>query len=63
MISKPLLAPKTGYIETIDENGNHVYKPTAKTTADINAKQAAADSDALLVDHEYRLTLIELGVM
>lgn len=26
-ITKPLLPPKVGYVEVIDENGKHVYKP------------------------------------
>lgn len=29
MINRPTLPPKEGYIETIDSEGNHVYKPTA----------------------------------
>lgn len=32
-ISKPLLPPKSGYTEVIDESGNHVYKPTPETLA------------------------------
>lgn len=36
-ITRPELPPKAGYVEIIDENGNHVYKPTAET----RAKQAA----------------------
>lgn len=30
-ISKPLLPPKAGYVEVVDENGNHIYKPTRET--------------------------------
>lgn len=30
-INRPLLPPKAGYVEVIDENGNHVYKPTKET--------------------------------
>ena len=30
-ITRPLLPPKAGYVEVIDENGNHVYKPTPET--------------------------------
>ena len=32
-ITRPLLPPKAGYVEAIDENGNHVYKPTPETEA------------------------------
>ena len=28
VINRPLLPPKAGYVEVIDENGNHIYKPT-----------------------------------
>lgn len=27
-IRRPILPPKAGYVEVIDESGNHVYKPT-----------------------------------
>lgn len=32
MITKPILPPKVGYVEVV-ENGVHVYKPTAETLA------------------------------
>lgn len=31
MINKPILPPKDGYVEVVDSNGNHIYKPTNKT--------------------------------
>lgn len=31
MINKPMLPPKDGYVEVVDANGNHIYKPTNKT--------------------------------
>lgn len=31
MLIKPELPPKAGYVEVVDENGNHVYKPTRET--------------------------------
>lgn len=31
-ISKPTLPPKAGYVEVIDSDGNHVYRPTSETT-------------------------------
>ena len=53
VISKPLLPPKDGYVEDIDENGKHYYRYIPQQ-CDINV--------ALSVDHEYRLTLLELGL-
>ncbi len=53
VISKPLLPPKDGYVEDIDENGKHYYRYIPQQ-GDVN--------DALSVDHEYRLTLLELGL-
>ena len=47
MVTKPMLPPKAGYIEIIDENGNHVYKPTAETEQRQNEK---AVMDALIGD-------------
>ena len=66
MITRPTLPPKAGYVETIDADGRHVYRPTPETEARL-AREAAVlaaqeDTDALAVDHEYRLTLLELGV-
>ena len=31
VISKPQLTPIKGYVEVVDSNGNHVYKPTEET--------------------------------
>lgn len=31
IITNPVLPPKSGYVEVIDEQGNHVYKPTRET--------------------------------
>lgn len=31
VIVNPILPAKAGYVEVIDENGNHVYKPTSET--------------------------------
>lgn len=40
--------------ETKEEDGKYYYRLTEKTAADFN--------DALMVDMDYRLTLLELGV-
>lgn len=65
-ITKPILPPKAGYVEVVDANGNHVYKPTAETEEKLREKEKEfsfqSDMDAMTVDHEYRITLLELGV-
>ena len=50
LIGKPLLHPRAGYVEVVDENGNHVYKPTRETEkklqdqADLRSLQAVTSS-------------------
>lgn len=65
-ITKPMLPPRAGYVEVVDANGNHVYKPTAETEEKLRAKEqesaVQSDIDAMTVDHKYRITLLELGV-
>ena len=65
-ITKPMLPPRAGYVEVVDANGNHVYKPTAETEKKLRAKEresaVQSDIDAITVDHEFRITLLELGV-
>ena len=65
MITKPLLPPKAGYVEVI-ENGEHIYKPTAETLANVEAEAIKTsiedDINSLIIDHEYRLTLLELDI-
>lgn len=43
-ITKPLLPPKAGYVEVIDENGKHVYKPVPgnKKEQDVTWESMAA---------------------
>lgn len=31
VVTKPQLPAKAGYVEIVDENGNHVYVPTQET--------------------------------
>lgn len=38
-IIKPLLPPKAGYVEIIDENGDHVYTPTPETIKRLEREQ------------------------
>ena len=42
MINQPTLPAKAGYIEIVDEIGNHVYEPTQETI-DKQAQQALND--------------------
>lgn len=66
MITRPLLPPKSGYVEVVDENGNHIYQPTLETQLKLDEKaeqlQLQDDIDALLIDYEYRIVMLELGL-
>lgn len=42
MIKTPILPAKAGYVEIVDENGEHVYEPTQETI-DKQAQQALID--------------------
>ena len=42
MINQPTLPAKAGYIEIVDEIGNHVYQPTQETI-DKQTQQALID--------------------
>lgn len=55
MIINPILPPKKGYVEVVNPDGEHVYAP-------IDKEEDILDLDAMSVDHEYRITLLELGV-
>lgn len=67
MIKKPHLPPKAGYVEVELPDGSRAYKPTKETRLALEAAEDAAkmwdDMDSLTVDHEYRITLLELGVI
>ena len=62
MITKPMLPPRKGYIEAVDANGRHYYKALPETLEKERQVAQADDADALAIDHEYRLTLLELGI-
>ena len=65
VITKPKLPPRAGYVE-IETDGERRYKPTAETQERLQKEATQADLqndiDAMLVDYEYRLTLLELGL-
>lgn len=45
VITTPLLPPRAGYVEVIDEYGNHVYKATPETEARLKQEDAMAKSE------------------
>lgn len=47
-LRKPILPPRAGYVEKIDENGNHIYVPTPETAAKLRQRQENADLQTLL---------------
>ena len=67
MITKPMLPPRSGYVERVNDSGEHYYAPTQETRRKLEETERRQliqkDMDALTVDHEYRLTLLELGVI
>lgn len=42
-ISRPLLPPKAGYVEVVDEYGNHMYKPTPETEQRLKQTQTTEE--------------------
>ena len=63
MITKPQLPPKAGYVE-VEIDGVRQYK---KITTELDEYKAAQEAVELenaqyIVDLDYRLSLIELGV-
>ena len=47
-LRQPILPPKAGYVEKIDENGNHIYVPTPETAAKLRVEQEKADLQKLV---------------
>lgn len=39
-INRPLLPPRAGYVEIIDEDSNHVYRPTKQIETQQEAQAA-----------------------
>lgn len=65
MLHNATLPPKRGYVEVEKTDGTRTYK-NAATGVLIDDEAPAvtpdADQDAMLVDLEYRVILLELGV-
>lgn len=47
-LRKPILPPRAGYVEKVDENGNHIYVPTSETAAKLKQQKENADLQTLL---------------
>ena len=61
MISTPQLPAKAGYVEIVDEQGNHVYMPTQETI-DKQAQQAQIENQADLIKRQEEIINKLLGV-
>lgn len=63
-ITKPMLPPKKGYVE-VEVDCVRTYR-NVETGILIDDEVATPtpeeDAAAMLIDHEYRLTLLELGI-
>ena len=60
-LSKPQLPAKAGYVEIIDENGNHVYAPTQETI-DTQAQQALIDELQTKLDEANKVINTMIGL-
>ena len=61
MIITPTLPAKAGYVEIIDENGNHVYAPTQETI-DKQAQQALIDELQTKLDEANKVIDTMIGL-
>lgn len=60
-IITPVLPPKAGYVEIIDEYGNHVYAPTQETI-DKQAQQALIDELQTKLDEANKVIDTMIGL-
>ena len=61
MINQPILPAKAGYIEIVDEIGNHVYEPTQETI-DKQAQQALMDELQTKLDEANKVIDTMIGL-
>ena len=61
MINQPTLPAKAGYIEIVDEIGNHVYEPTQETI-DKQAQQALIDELQTKLDEANKIIDTMIGL-
>ena len=60
-LSKPELPAKAGYVEIVDEIGNHVYVPTQETI-DKQAQQALIDELQTKLDEANKVINTMIGL-
>ena len=60
-LSTPTLPAKAGYVEIIDENGNHVYAPTQETI-EKQAQQALIDELQAKLDEANKVIDTMIGL-
>lgn len=61
LVTRPQLPAKAGYVEVIDENGNHVYSPTQETI-DKQAQQALIDELQAKLDEANKVINTMIGL-
>ena len=61
MINQPTLPAKAGYIEIVDEIGNHVYKPTQETF-DKQSQQTLIDELQAKLDEANKVINTMIGL-
>lgn len=61
VISKPQLTPIKGYVEVVDSNGNHVYKPTEETI-DKQVQKALIDELQAKLDEANKVINTMIGL-
>lgn len=61
LVTRPELPAKAGYVEIIDENGNHVYEPTQETI-DKQAQQALTDELQTKLDEANKVIDTMIGL-
>lgn len=49
-ITTPLLPPRAGYVEVVDDNNNHVYEPTEETRIKLEQDARIAELTAQLAE-------------
>lgn len=60
-LSTPTLPAKAGYVEIVDEQGNHVYAPTQETI-DKQAQQAIIDELQTKLDEANKVINTMIGL-
>ena len=61
MINQPTLPAKVGYVEIVDEVGNHVYAPTQETI-DKQAQQTLIDELQVKLDEANKVINTMIGL-